>query len=78
MRMALYNFLEYKLPDDIPELLDLLNFFAFWDRNLLLWRVYEKPTDNTRMRWNNQAFKGGTTKEWQQFLSLITTAENLR
>lgn len=77
-RPLLYNFHAHVLPNEIPELLDLLGFFAFWDTTLMLHRVYEKIGQPPRMKWKAMQFKGGSTREWQQFLSTITAPEHVR
>ena len=73
----LYNFHGIDLPEGIPELLDLLGFFTFWDTRTKCWRVMEKP-EVQRMRWVSMEFKGGSTADWQKFLSTITSTEHLR
>lgn len=78
----LYNYHDFQLPEAIPELLDLLGFWAYWDRKETRWRIYERlsaiSTDSRRMKWLVQEFGGGTTEEWQKFLSTITGAEYVR
>jgi hypothetical protein len=77
-RPLLYNFHSHTLPEGIQELLDLLGFFSFWDTTLMIHRVYEKLGEPLRMKWKVQTFKGGTTDEWQRFLSTITAPEHVR
>jgi len=76
-RPLLYNFHSFDLPEGVPELLDLLNFFTLWDTKQKTWRVMEK-VGRERMRWKAMEFRGGTTADWQKFLSSITTSEHLR
>jgi hypothetical protein len=74
----LYNFHPHTLPEGIPELLDLLGFFHFWDTSAMKHRIYEKLAAAPRMKWKMMEFKGGTTAEWQRFLSTITAPEHVR
>lgn len=76
-RPLLYNFHSFDLPEGVPELLALLNFFALWDRKEKTWRVMEM-VGHERMRWKAMEFGGGSTSDWQKFLSSITTSEHLR
>ena len=73
----LYNFHDWSLPPEIPELLGLLGFFSFWNETQKVHHIYERPDATGRMRWKTVHFRGGTTKEWQAFLSSITTTEHL-
>jgi len=73
----LYNFHRFDLPDGVIELLDLLEFYTLWDNRNHMWRVFEKEP-HSRMKWTVQEFGGGTTEDWQKFLSSITSNEHLR
>ena len=77
-RPLLYNFAAFALPNGVPELLDLLGFWVVWDYTNLTHRVYEKVEKPPRMKWKTMEFKGGTTREWQTFLSTITAPEHVR
>ena len=74
---TLYNFHQFDLPDGVQELLDLLNFYTLWDGNRCRFQIYEK-VGFTRMKWKAMSFPGGTTADWQRFLSSITSSEHLR
>jgi hypothetical protein len=74
--LRLYNFLNHDFPEGISELLDLLGFVAYWNRRTRLWQIYEDRPQR-RMKWRVQEFAGGSTEDWQRFLSSITSTENL-
>lgn len=76
-RPLLYNFHSFDLPEGVPELLALLNFFALWDTTQKCWRIMEE-NGHERMRWNAMQFPGGSITDWQKFLSTITQQEHLR
>lgn len=75
---SLYNFHAYGVPEDIETLLTLLGFWSFWDANEKTHRIYELDIVRPRMRWKVQHFAGGTTEQWQAFLSKITGPEYVR
>jgi hypothetical protein len=78
-RPLLYNFYDYLLPEGVPELLELLGFWTHWNSDTSTHQIYERngPHIKRRMKWVMQEFRGGSTKEWQQFLSKITAAEHV-
>jgi hypothetical protein len=75
--LRLYNFLKHDFPEGIPELLDLLGFVALWDRRTRRWQIYQDNNRPARLKWNFQEFAGGSTEDWQRFLSSITSTEYL-
>lgn len=75
-RPLLYNFHKHTLPEGIPELLDLIGLFSLWNTASMQHMVYQK-LGAERLRWKSQSFRGGTTQEWQRFLSSITGPEHL-
>lgn len=74
---TLTNFLPRNLPEGIPELLALLGFIAAWKPSDREWIIIEEGR-NSRMTWSAKLFTGGTTEQWQQFLSAITAVEYVR
>lgn len=77
-RSLLYNFSNFKLPNGVQELLDLLGFVHVWDRTTRMHRIYEQPEKPLRMKWKVMEFRGGGVRDWQSFLSQITAAEHMR
>lgn len=75
-RPLLYNFHKHTLPPAIPELMDLLGLFSMWNTDTMQHMIYQQ-LGKERLRWKSQAFRGGTTEEWQRFLSVITSTEHL-
>lgn len=75
-RPLLYNFLSYDVPEEITVLMDLIGLFSMWNSNTQRHQIYQQ-LGKERLRWKSQEFSGGTTQEWQRFLSSITGPEHL-
>jgi hypothetical protein len=68
--------LTYDVPEEITVLMDLLGLFSMWNSETKRHQIYQQ-LGRERLRWKSQEFGGGSTREWQQFLSTITAQEHL-